>query len=341
MVETGFETASPLFPVPLRRAVQAEPRAHNTGRRRPGAAVAGAGPQTASPLSVLALLRAVQDEPGASNLRPLVARQVRALQATHGNQFVQRVFGGALKDLPFPHLKAAISDGTLTWKEFQTLQKDPREFTGAGQVRAALAELRKKAPTTPKAAAPRGGAPTLTAPAGYTISTAPFIAYRADSWTPGRHKFNRMMKRREVRDVREVANRLLTDPFAFADGHVRQNNSYLLSGGWDDTCGGYADFRDFVYRIDLGGGWNVFTPPSEKNKDPIIYADSSDLNSARRIAIDPRKATREVDFAFDIPLENIVAYKPKNGAFEPINWDTIESAVGKFAGFKEEKSRFE
>lgn len=48
------------------------------------------GLQTVSPLPLAPLLRRVQDDPNTSALRPLVARQLMALQRTHGNQYVQR-----------------------------------------------------------------------------------------------------------------------------------------------------------------------------------------------------------------------------------------------------------
>ena len=56
--------------------------------------------QTSSPAVVEPLLRAVQDDVNASALRPLVARQLMALQATHGNQYVQRLVSDLARSRP-------------------------------------------------------------------------------------------------------------------------------------------------------------------------------------------------------------------------------------------------
>jgi hypothetical protein len=64
-------------------------------RRARRAAPAGHGPQTISPAPVVPLLRLVRDHPNASALQPVVARQLLALQATHGNQFVERLVKAA------------------------------------------------------------------------------------------------------------------------------------------------------------------------------------------------------------------------------------------------------
>ena len=89
---------------------------------------------------------------------------------------------------------------------------------------------------------------------------------------------------------------------------------------------------DWVYRIDLGN-WTELVPPEEgevAQKLPIIYYQGGDLRNVTRWAWDPRKATAEVDFPFDITLAEITGVQRTSSP----RW--VDMTAGEWAALKEE-----
>jgi hypothetical protein len=126
----------------------------------------------AGPLA--ALLRHVHDHPESTALRPVVARQLRALQATHGNQHVQRLMertleseDGARRELETP---AKTAPGQVeVGRPPSELRRDNRGGNGQRQDGVLTAQpgpaqflhLQQAAAPAPGKAAPKGEDPKI------------------------------------------------------------------------------------------------------------------------------------------------------------------------------------
>ncbi|HSK25024.1 MAG TPA: DUF4157 domain-containing protein [Egicoccus sp.] len=213
----------------------------------------------------------------------------------------------------------------MTYKEYRTLAAAEETYTSEEEVRTALERLRGSEPAlapVEESISPSEPPPTVDF-SSWTVSREHIICYRGCDWSPGKHKKKRALTRKENLSMSEVRARFTTQPKAWAQDHVSFNRGYLISFGWEKDPAGYGDLRNYTYEVDLGSMYRLEL--ESDSKMPIIYSDTEDLSQATKIAIDPRKKTAEIDFAFDIPLANVVGIR-RNGedAFTAPDWSSIE-----------------
>lgn len=151
--------------------------------------------------------------------------------------------------------------------------------------------------------------------------TEQITLYRADNRTPPKLKGSNPpgFGTRTVTPFSLLKADLLKDPAAFAEDQVRNNRQDLKSYATDTQAGGYAAADRTLYRIDLGN-WTKFKHP----KNPvIILANSNDLATATRIAINTGKSTHEIFLLFEVGLTDITEAQTPGNAMAPIDWNTV------------------
>ena len=97
-----------------KRATKRRRRDEETGRQERGAA-SRAGRQAASPVPLAPLLRYASDHPDVPTVQPLIARQLRALQSSHGNQYVARMMSAVQRQAAPAAPAGPVEDTAEAW----------------------------------------------------------------------------------------------------------------------------------------------------------------------------------------------------------------------------------
>lgn len=261
-------------------------------------------------------------------------------RGANAGSVVQCAFVGTLADKTFEYFKAQAG---MTFGEFNALKAAADQYGTLEAVNAAL-KVRRSAPPAPQAQPKVKEAPQRSIPDTWSKTFLSTITlYRADDWSPGKLKKAGCYGPKE--DPANVSylkvgtvpvhpvQAMLYDPRAFARDHINNNKPFLLSCGKEQTCAGYWNSRNYVYRFQIPSMYQFKAPPagSEIMQQPEIYADtqSRTLSDATRVALDPHnKKQPEFDLFFRVPLEWIDAYLDRKSSapdqWHMIDWSRIE-----------------
>jgi len=265
-----------------------------------------------------------------------VSRVCAAASSGASGPVVQCAFTGVLTGKNLAYFQANVPG--ITFKEFNDLSKPGTNYATLEEVKKGLATLRTARPVVPAPVVP-GLGPTGKIPDAWKVTFGPLLLYRAVDLTPGKmkHKGRFSPRTNPLLALPKAIAGIVADPRGFAEGHVRNNYDYVHSASPNEKCQGYADTREYVYRINVPA-MHKFTPFPEARsavlREPVIWADTSDraLKNATKIAFDPRKEGSgeggEVDLIFDVELTMIDAFKKKGTTtWVPINWSQIQAEI--------------
>ena len=160
--------------------------------------------------------------------------------------------------------------------------------------------------------------------------------YRADGRCP--HELARVGGMRPHNSPDNVKSELLAALRSaaklreYAQVYISTNPKNMVSCATDLECGGYATNDRWLYEITLDGSWYMLTgiPPVKRVGGNVIklFADSSDLDLATRVGMDPGASTEEVDLAFEVPaawirVTRAPAHSPRRDEEFDVNWGDV------------------
>ncbi|MGN9807489.1 eCIS core domain-containing protein [Micromonospora sp. L32] len=157
---------------------------------------------------------------------------------------------------------------------------------------------------------------------GYLLKgdAGPLRFFRADRRAP--EDLSQGMRSFRSASVTTELAAFLSDPRAYAQDHVSNNNPRLVSTALDQECGGYASNDRHLYQIEVSGWYRFEQEPPARSRilaKPAIYANSTSLGTATAAVIGPIGATQEMDFFAEIPRSFITACRrPGASDFTPL-----------------------